>query len=645
MLAARQAANDSLASNAKLSADAASQGVDPVTFVYNNQIPTGDLRNTYGLSLKQAADLISVLKYSGPVNVTESGNKVFDKVASYAASSYHTADDTLQSFLDNNKLTYKDLKATGLSDQDFKDITSMGYFPAAGDKSPFVSKTEGSEGIPSVSGYSSGAPAGWGGLYSSIQSGNLRLTPGTFIDPNNADNSISAYGLSIPGSSNEIATKVGDNLYKITSRYGDYTTDFYVRADPYSGYVEPISNPQQISSYRSNYSNNGFLGGLVSGISNAVQDLGPIASVALGYATGGLGSMIAEQLGISQAAGTALASAGVQVASGAPLDQALQKAATSFIGGTVGSSVNSLADEVAAAQNYGTDLGSQQTSMLAAQEAGMGSATDVAGNVVGKLAGGTVSGVLSGQDIGTAAAQGAVNAGINLGSSLISNIGLGNTDQTNAPDIFTDTTAAEVPATAEEVPNETDVTGEPIGGTRIPLDNGGFQTNNPDGSVTYEDPDGSVYKVNPDGTYTTESMGQTNTYNPATGEFTQPTSTATTTTTPTGTTSGGLSQQQIESLLKTGAGLLTGAAGATALANALGGSSSGSTTSATPTTGAQAGTYSGLNPYNAAYFQQVQQNYNRLFPTAPADVVTPLQSWYSTQYVPDTSISKKLFGV
>jgi TorA maturation chaperone TorD len=57
------------------------------------------------------------------------------------------------------------------------------------------------------------------------------------------------------------------------------------------------------------------------------------------------------------------------------------------------------------------------------------------------------------------------------------------------------------------------------------------------------------------------------------------------------------------------------------------------------------GTYSGMNPYDASYFQQVQQNYNRLFPTTPANVAGPLESWYQTKYVPDTTISNKLFGV
>jgi hypothetical protein len=101
------------------------------------------------------------------------------------------------------------------------------------------------------------------------------------------------------------------------------------------------------------------------------------------------------------------------------------------------------------------------------------------------------------------------------------------------------------------------------------------------------------------------------------------------------------------SKLLQGAGLLGGTAvAANAAKGLLGGLGSGAGTGAgikapTPFTG----TYSGSGPSNPAYFQQVQQNYNRLFPTAPADVATPLQSWYQTKFVPDTNISNKLFGV
>lgn len=121
----------------------------------------------------------------------------------------------------------------------------------------------------------------------------------------------------------------------------------------------------------------------------------------------------------------------------------------------------------------------------------------------------------------------------------------------------------------------------------------------------------------------------------------------TTTTTPEPTTTEAQPQlipTQLPQLLKS-LGLLGGATvvGTQVLPslNGLLGGLSFQPTAVTPFTG----TYSGMNPYQPEYFQQVQQNYNRLFPTAPADIATPLQEWYNTKFVPDTTISKKLFGV
>jgi len=112
-----------------------------------------------------------------------------------------------------------------------------------------------------------------------------------------------------------------------------------------------------------------------------------------------------------------------------------------------------------------------------------------------------------------------------------------------------------------------------------------------------------------------------------------------------------LTPKQAYQLLKLGAGLFGGAGALTMAAKGLAGGAGAlgglvgpsmpSIQAPTPFTG----TYSGMNPYDAAYFQQVQQNYNRLFPTTPANVAGPLESWYQTKYVPDTTISNKLFGV
>jgi hypothetical protein len=108
-----------------------------------------------------------------------------------------------------------------------------------------------------------------------------------------------------------------------------------------------------------------------------------------------------------------------------------------------------------------------------------------------------------------------------------------------------------------------------------------------------------------------------------------------------------LTPKQAYQLFRLGAGLFGGAGALTAAAQGLMGGGTGggmampSIQAPTPFTG----TYSGMNMNDPAYYQQVQQNYNRLFPTTPANVAGPLESWYQTKYVPDTTISNKLFGV
>ena len=117
------------------------------------------------------------------------------------------------------------------------------------------------------------------------------------------------------------------------------------------------------------------------------------------------------------------ANTAVEVANGADLDEALEKGAKAGakayvaqeIGQAVGKEVNAGVDSAAAANTYGTDVGSQQSNMLAAQESGMGTAGDVAGNVAGKIAGGTAAGVVQGQDPLTAL----TNAGISAGTSAV----------------------------------------------------------------------------------------------------------------------------------------------------------------------------------------------------------------------------------
>ena len=95
------------------------------------------------------------------------------------------------------------------------------------------------------------------------------------------------------------------------------------------------------------------------------------------------------------------------VAKGAPLDKALEQAAITYAAQGVGNYVNNAVDSAGAANTYGTDVGSQQSNMLAAQESGMGTAGDVAGNI----AGGAASSIVRGQDPLTALKNSGVSAG------------------------------------------------------------------------------------------------------------------------------------------------------------------------------------------------------------------------------------------
>ena len=107
------------------------------------------------------------------------------------------------------------------------------------------------------------------------------------------------------------------------------------------------------------------------------------------------------------------------VAKGEPLDKALEQAAKTYVAQQVGqgisNTVNSYVDSAGAASTYGTDVGSQQSNMLAAQESGLGTAGDISGNVAGTVAGGTAAGVIRGQDPLTALQ----NSGISAGTAAI----------------------------------------------------------------------------------------------------------------------------------------------------------------------------------------------------------------------------------
>lgn len=114
----------------------------------------------------------------------------------------------------------------------------------------------------------------------------------------------------------------------------------------------------------------GFFGGLM-------QDLGPIAPLALSFALPGVGAALGTALGTSAAVGTALAGAGLQAAQGGSLEDITKGAALGAIGGQIGSGVSGLTDSA----------------------------------IAGQVAGGTSAGLLSGKDLETSLTGAALNTG------------------------------------------------------------------------------------------------------------------------------------------------------------------------------------------------------------------------------------------
>lgn len=107
-------------------------------------------------------------------------------------------------------------------------------------------------------------------------------------------------------------------------------------------------------------------------------------------------------------------SAGTTLANGGDLGDALKSGAITYAAGTAGGWA---ADEVGAAANYGTELGSQQTAMLAAQDAGMGVGNTL-GGAAGAATGAATGALLSGGNVGQAVLGGLAGYGARLGMNL-----------------------------------------------------------------------------------------------------------------------------------------------------------------------------------------------------------------------------------
>jgi len=132
------------------------------------------------------------------------------------------------------------------------------------------------------------------------------------------------------------------------------------------------------------------------------------------------------------------------IAAGVPIEDVAKMTAISAAATAAGVSV---ADYVGTLAEFGTDIGSQQTAMLAAQNVGIGTgnvASTAIGQVAGGAAGGAVGSGLAGGDVGTGILSGALNAGIgagvgaavDTGAGLLSGIGSTNTGNTNMDELF-----------------------------------------------------------------------------------------------------------------------------------------------------------------------------------------------------------------
>jgi len=200
---------------------------------------------------------------------------------------------------------------------------------------------------------------------------------------------------------------------------------------------------------------------IVSDVVNAVSDVGE----AIGGAISDVGVFIDEnvtQPAVDDPAGTVIkigaiaaapATGGASlyaipaytatkaIAAGVPIEDVAKMAAISAAATYAGVSV---ADYVGTLAEFGTDIGSQQTAMLAAQNVGIGTGSAVS-TTAGQIAGGAISGAvgsgLSGGDIGTGLLAGATNAAIGAGVGAAVDAGAGLLSNINTGSATTGTTS------------------------------------------------------------------------------------------------------------------------------------------------------------------------------------------------------------
>lgn len=167
------------------------------------------------------------------------------------------------------------------------------------------------------------------------------------------------------------------------------------------------------------------------------------------------------------------------IASGIPLEDVAVMTAIQTAAAAAGVSV---ADYVGTMAEFGTSIGSEQTAMLAAQNAGIGTGS-VASTAVGQVAGGAASGALQAAatgnevDLGllSGATSGAIGAGVGATVDAAANSGLfnnvvsqANTGNTNMEDWLVDSGYYDNPSTI----NYSDYTTPPLASDFSPVDYG-----------------------------------------------------------------------------------------------------------------------------------------------------------------------------
>jgi hypothetical protein len=125
------------------------------------------------------------------------------------------------------------------------------------------------------------------------------------------------------------------------------------------------------------------------------------------------------------------------IAAGVPIEDVAKMTAISAAATAAGVSV---ADYVGTLAEFGTEIGSQQTAMLAAQNVGIGTGGALS-TAAGQVAGGAVSGAIgagaSGGDVGQGLLSGATNAAIGQGVNLGVDTGAGLLNNMNINDFMT----------------------------------------------------------------------------------------------------------------------------------------------------------------------------------------------------------------